>query len=175
MTDGQGSAGQRNASVPSASASRRGPRATNSTPLAEIFTRVGVTLFELTRDEVVRANETPGISWQTFSGKFGGQRTEWPKCSRIPGYTKFLCVDITAQPYMPTAPGKPGLVLRLPTTGLTCRDDGHPFHVFSLHDDLLHYQGEYVRTHFQVELNWNDLSFDVSVESLSRGIICPSL
>jgi hypothetical protein len=174
MTDSQRSAGQRNAPVPSASASHRRPRAsTKGTSLAEIFTRVGVTPFELTRDEIVRANETPGISWQTFSAKFGGHwRTEWPKCGKIPGYTKFLCVDITAQPYMPTAPGKPGVVLRFPTTDLTSRDDGHTFHVFSFRDGLLHYQGEYARTHLQVELNWNDISYDVSVESLSRGIIC---
>ena len=174
MTGSRRSAGQRNAPVPSASTSRPGPKAsTNCANVAKIFTRAGVTPFELTRDEKIRANETPGISWRTFFGKFGGNlRSEWPKCGKIPGYTKFLCADITAQPYVPTAPGKPGLVLRLPTTIFAPRDDDHTFHVFSSRDGLIHYQGEYVRSGLQVELDWDDFSASVSVESLSRDIVC---
>ena len=170
MADSQRSADQRNVLVPSASSSRRcatSKGSINGTPLAEIFTRASVMPFELTRDEIVRADETPGIPWQTFTRRFGGQwRGEWPQCDRISGYKKFLCADTTAQPYVPTSPGKPGLVLRLPTTVLTPRDDGHTFHVFSSRDGLLHYQGEYVRSHLpQVELDWdlNELSAAVSV------------
>jgi len=163
----QRSPGEINVPVPDASASRpsRGARGSiNGISLAEVFTRADVAPFELTRDEVVRANETQGISWQAFSKTFGGhRRSEWPQCDKIPGYKRFLCADITAQPYVPTAPGKPGLVLRIPTTVFTPQDDGHTFHVFSSHDGLLEYQGEYVRSHLQVELDWNDLSSSVSV------------
>src|SRR5712691_11100788 len=107
MTDSQRSARHRNIRVPSASASRRTTRRSiNGTPLAEMFTRAGVSPFELTRDEVVRATETRGITFRAFSMKFGGHwRTEWPNCNRVSGYQKFLCVDITAQPFVPTAPG----------------------------------------------------------------------
>jgi len=166
MADSQRSAEQRNVPVPSASASRRHGRvSTDGTSLAEIFTRTSVMPFELTRDEIVRADETPGILWQRFFRKFGGQwRSEWPECDRISGYKKFLCADITAQPYVPTFPGKSGLVLHFPTTVFTPRDNGHTFHVFSSHDGLLRYQGEYTKSHLpQVELNWNDLSSTVSV------------
>lgn len=170
MTDSQTrrSARQRNVPVPSASTSHQlggARRAINGTPSAEIFTRAGAMPFELTRDEAVRADETLGISWQIFSRIFGGQwRAEWLRCSRIPGYQNILCADITAQPYVPTAPGKPGLVLCLPNTISTPRDDGHTFHVFSSRDSLLYYQGEYAMLHqLQVELDWNDLSSEVSV------------
>ena len=174
MADSQRNAEHRNTPVPSASTSRRGRKpSTNSVPLAEIFTRADVTPFDLTRDELIRANETPGISWRTFSGKFGGgSRNEWPKCGRIPGYTKFLCADTTAQPYVPMAPGKPGLVLHLPTTMFTPQDDGHMFQVFSSRDGLIHYQGEYARSGLQVEINWDDLSASVSVERLLHDIVC---
>ena len=174
MADGQRSAEQRNVPVPSASASRRGTRGSiNGTPLAEIFTRAGVMPFELTRDEIVRADGTQAILWQTFSKKFGGHtRSEWPECSKIPGYTKFLCAAIKAQPYLPTSPGKPGVVLRLPTTVLTPQDDGHTFHVFSSRDDRLHYQGEYTRSHLpQVELDWNDLPLHVSVSKACHMVL----
>ena len=173
MTDSQRSPGRRSVPVPSASASRRGARGSiNSTSLAEVFTRADVTPFELTRDEAVRANETQGISWRTFSSKFGGHcMSEWPQCDRIPGYKRFLCANITAQPYVPTAPGKPGLVLRIPTTVLTPQDDGHTFHVFSSRDGLLHYQGEYARSHLQVEVDWNDLPTSVSVSKASHMIL----
>ena len=170
MTESQTtrSARQRDVPVPSASASRRlggAKRTINGTPLAEIFTRVGVIPLELTRDEVVRAKETPRISWRTFSTIFGGRpRSEWPQCDRIPAYKKILSAHIRAQPYVPTAPGKPGLVICLPTTVWTPLDNGHTFHVFSSHDSLLQYQGEYAMPRpRQVELDWNDLSANVSM------------
>ena len=178
MTNSQRSAGQRNVPVPSVSASHRRARGSiNGIPLAEIFTCAGVVPFELTRDEIIRADGTPGISWQTFFRRFGGQQKgEWPQCDRISGYKKFLCADITAQPYVPTSPGKPGLVLRLPTTSLTPRDDGHTFHVFSSRDGLLYYQGEYTRSHLpQVELDWNDLLQCKCVEGLSHNVLCHCL
>ena len=174
MTGSQRGAGQRNVPDPSASTSRRCAKGSiNGTPLAEIFTHASVMPFELTRDEIVRADETRGIFWRTFSMKFGSQtRNEWPKCTRVPGYTKFLCADITAQPYVPTSPGKPGLILRLPTTVLTPQDDGHTFHVFSSCDGLLHYQGEYTRSHLpHAELDWNDLISDVSVSKACYMIL----
>jgi len=177
MTDNQRSAAQITIRVPSASASCR-PGGTggsiNDTSMAEILTRAGVMPFELTRDEAVRVNETRAIPRRTFSKKFGGcWRSEWPQCNRIPGYKNFLCMDITAQPFVPTAPGKPGLVLRLPTTISTPRDGGDTFHVFLSRGDLLHYQGEYAKPHLlQVGLDWNDLSHDVSVESSSGDIQC---
>jgi len=170
MTDNQGSRRsqrnlrQRSVPVPSVSAPRPSQDARgsiNGTSLAEVFTRADVTPFELTRDEAARANETPGISWEAFSKTFGGHRRgEWPQCDKIPGYKRFLCADITAQPYVPTAPGKPGLVLRIPTTIFTPQDDGHTFHVFSSRGRSIYYQGEYARSHLQVELDWNDLSSD---------------
>jgi len=178
MADGQRRAGQRNVPVPSVSASHRRARGSiNGTPLAEILTCAGVVPFELTQDEIVRAGETPGIPWQTFSMKFGGHmRSEWPKSARVPGYTKFLCADITAQPYVPTSPGKPGLVLRLPTTSFTPRDDGHTFHVFSSRDGLIYYQGEYTRSHLpQVKLDWNDLFHNVSVSKARHMIFCATV
>jgi len=161
MTDSQRSGGQRNGRVPSASATRRGTGVfINGTPLAEMFTRAGVSPFDLTRDESVRATETRGISFRTFTKKFGGHwRSEWPNCNIVPGYQKFLCVDITSQPFMPTAPGKPGFVLCLPTMDLTPQDDGDTFHVFSSRDTLLYYQGVYTRPRLRVEFDdWNDLS-----------------
>jgi hypothetical protein len=170
MTDSQRSTGRRNGRVPSASASRQGTRASiNGTPLAEMFARAGVSPFELTRDEVARATETRGITSRAFTEKFGGRwRAEWPKCNRIPGYQDFLRVDTTTQPFMPTAPGKPGFLLSIPTMDLSPQDDGHSFHVFSTHHTLLHYQGEYTRPRLlRVEFNdWNLLSNKVSVERL---------
>jgi hypothetical protein len=169
MTDNQRSNGRRNGRVPSASASRRGTRASiNGTPLAEMLTRAGVSPFELTRDEVARATETRGITFRAFAKNFGGRwRTEWPLCDIVPGYQNFLCVDITAQPFVPTAPGKPGFLLSLPTMDLPPHEDGHTFHVFSSHHTLLHYQGEYTRPRLRVEFDdWNHLPHDVSVESL---------
>ena len=178
MADSQRSAGQRNVPIPSASALRRGATSKgsiNGTPLAEIFTRASVMPFELTRDEIVRADETRGILWRTFSMKFGGQtRSEWPKSTRVSGYTKFLCADIAVQPYVPTSPGKPGLVFRLPTMDFPPRDDGHTFHVFSmtLHDGLLRYQGEYAMSHFPpLEIGWDDLSSVVSVSKACHMIL----
>jgi hypothetical protein len=174
MTDDQRSAAQITIRVPSSSASSRqgDTRGTiHDTSMVEIFTRAGVLPFELTRDEGVRAYETRGVSRLTFSKKFGGSwRSEWPKCTRIPGYRKFLCADL-AQPFVPTAPGKPGLVFRLPTVVSTTREDDETFHVFLSRGSLLYYQGEYAKSHrVRVEFDWNDLSHDVSVESLSGGI-----
>lgn len=127
--------------------------------------------FELTRDEMIRARETRAIPRHTFSKNFGGTwKSEWPGCTRIPGYKNFLCVDINAQPFAPTAPGKPGLIFRFPTTVPTPLDDGDTFHLFLVRGGLLHYQGDYVRPRLRVEVefnHWNDLSHDVSVQSLS--------
>jgi hypothetical protein len=158
--------------VPSASTSRLPGSTINDTALAQILTRAGVMPFELTRDEVSRANATRAIPRCTFTKKFGGGwRDEWPVCTRIRGYKHFLCVDINSQPFAPTAPGKAGLVFSLPTTAPTPRD-GDTFHLFLSRCGLLYYQGDYVIPRLQVEVDWNDLSRDVSVESLSGDIEC---
>jgi len=160
MTDNQRSAAQTTIRVPSASTSCL--PCINDISLAEILTRAGLIPFELTRDELVRVNETRAIPRRTFPKIFGGSwRSEWPQCNRIPGYKNFLCVDVNAQPFVQMAPGKPGLVLRLPTTDSAPRDGGDTFHVFLSRRNLLLYVGEYAKLHhLRVEFDWNDLSHD---------------
>lgn len=131
--------------------------------VAGILNRAGLMPLELTRAEATCVEETPGIGWATFSRLFGGyQRSEWPQCSRFSGYSDFLCTDVIAQPFVPHAAGKPGLLLRPPTVIETPESEKYTIHVLSntRQGDGLHYRGKYTRvpvpeTHFQV--HWSDL------------------
>jgi len=155
--------GQRTVPTPLTSSVRGAREFTNAT-LADICARMGLKPYEITRDEAVLAEETPGIMWDTFSKTFGGHlRTEWPKGRKIPGYNKFLCAYVVAQPFVPTSPGKPGLVIRPPATVSAIEDDNQSFHVFSSahHDDHLHYYGEYTRVNLPpIKLKWVDISYN---------------
>lgn len=134
---------------------------TNAT-LADICARMGLKPYETTRDEAVLAKGTPEIMWVTFSKTFGGHLgTEWLEGRKIPGYNKFLCAHVVAQPFVPTSPGKPGLVIRPPATVSTVEDD-QSFHVFSSTYDHLHYLGEYTKVNLPPrKLKWFDISYNV--------------
>jgi hypothetical protein len=156
---------QRILPAPSASASHGAKKPIDATALAAAFAHVGHTPLALTRDEVAHARRTPGISWSSFKKIGACQKGEWVICDMIPGsgYNKFLCADLVAQPYVPMAPGKPGIVIRLPDTVWTAQDDDRMFQVFSRTDDnLLLYCGEYATvSDVQIELDWFDLPYKV--------------
>ena len=122
---------------------------------------------ELTRAEATRVEETPGIGWATFQKFFGGYlRSEWPQCSRISGYSDFLCADVIAQPFTPHAAGEPGLLLRLPTVIETPEAEKPTIHVLSntLHGDALYYRGKYTRVPIpEIHFRWSDLPSTVRI------------
>ncbi|KAI0253229.1 hypothetical protein BJV78DRAFT_221534 [Lactifluus subvellereus] len=138
------------------------PRGSIDIYISTILKRARLTQFELTRAEADCAAETPDIGWSTFTNLFGGRKkAEWPDCHRNPGYKNFLCANIRAQPYTPTLPGQPGLVLRIPTTIFTPQGDySSTVHVLSCPQDgtILNYLGEYTRVPLpEVQIEWCDL------------------
>jgi hypothetical protein len=133
----------------------------NGTSLEDMLERLGVESFNL-RPEQTRIDETPQITWRTFSTKFGGRlRHEWPNCYKVPGYSRILCANIAAQPYAPAAPGKCGLVLRFPAMDLPLEGDGHIFHIFLFQRGMLCYEGGYRWSNNRVDIDWADLSSTV--------------
>jgi len=133
-----------------------------------IFERAGLTPLVLTRAEASRAEKTPGIEWTTFTKVFGGTpKSEWPQCSKVPGYEDFVCTSIIPQPFMPLVPGKPGLLLRLPAVYENDRDKS-TFHVLSTTQpgsDILHYCGKYTKIPLpQIQFTWTNLPFEVRYE-----------
>jgi hypothetical protein len=128
----------------------------------------GLTPFQLTMAEAASVEETPGIGWTAFNKLFGGQwKSEWPQCSRLPGYSDFLCADVITQPFVPTTAGKPGLLLRLPTVIET--PEKHTIHVLSntLQDGVLYYQGKYTRVPIPgIRFRWSDSSYNVRILKL---------
>ncbi|KAI0275193.1 hypothetical protein BC834DRAFT_965617 [Gloeopeniophorella convolvens] len=75
--------------------------------------------FVFTTCESTRVQETPEINWSTFLGVFGGKGgAEEPMCSNDLGYSHFLCLNRTKQPFAPATPGAPGLLLRAPLGSL---------------------------------------------------------
>jgi hypothetical protein len=134
-------------------------------PFAGILKRAGLTPFELTTAEAIRVEETPRIGWATFRKIFGGyERSEWPQCSKFPGYSDFFRADIIVQPFAPQAAGKPGLLLRLPTVIETPEIEKPTTHVLSnaLQGDGLHYRGQYTRVPVpQICFHWPDLPHTV--------------
>jgi len=126
---------------------------------------VGLAPLALTRDEAARAREIPGIGFTTFSKKIRARWwSEWGVSEMIPGYKKYLCADLVAQPYVPMAPGNPGIVIRPPITVWTAQDDDRMFHVFSRTQsrDNLEYRGEYTTVpDIQIEFDWSDLPYHV--------------
>src|SRR5216684_1508599 len=150
----------------SAIAEPRMPRNTFGVDVAEIFERSTLSALELTRAEVANAQETPGIERSLFNSVFGGRHNaEWRRCAKIPGYEDFLCAVITAQPFMPLGPGKPGLLLRLPTVFETPQgDQSTSFNVFSstLHGGALYYRGNYTKVPIpHVPIEWSRLPYSV--------------
>jgi len=128
-----------------------------------IIKHAGLTPRVLTRAEASHSKGTPGIEWTTFSNVFGGTRNEWPQCYKVPGYEDFLCTSITAQPFMPLVPGKPGLFLQLPATIETPQSDRgkSTFHVLSTTrpKGTLHYRGKYRKIPLpQIEFTWANLT-----------------
>jgi hypothetical protein len=132
--------------------------------------RTGLVPLELTRAEATRVEETPGIGWATFSKIFGGYlRSEWPQCSKFPGYSDFLCADVIVQPFAPHAAGKPGLLLRPPTVIETPETEKYPIHVLSNtpQGDALYYRGKYTRVPVpELYFHWFDLPYNVRIETL---------
>ena len=132
-----------------------------------ILRRANLTLFKLTSAETDCASETPDILWATFTKLFGGcMKAEWQDCRKIPNYRNFLCATRAAQPFVPTSPGQPGLVLRVPSIVSTPPDDGSgTLRVIScsLRGTRLKYIGDYTRRPLpNVHIQWNDLSIGVS-------------
>lgn len=140
----------------------------------EISGRAGLTPLVLTRAEAPRAKETPGIERATFMNVFGGNKnSEWPYCSKVPGYEDFLCTTITAQPFMPIVPGKPGLLLGLPSVPtvvetLQRNRDKSTFHVFlTLQPGMLYYRGKYAKIPLsQIQCTLRKFPAKVRYESL---------
>jgi hypothetical protein len=131
-----------------------------------IFERTGLraTPLALTSSEASRAKQTPGIKRTTLMKLFGGALdSEWPQFSKVPGYD-FFCTTVTAQPFMPLAPGKPGILLRLPAVieaPQSAEHDKSTFHVLSNKQtgDRLHYRGKYTKISLpQVEFTWTKVS-----------------
>jgi hypothetical protein len=153
--------------APPVSASLRAKKSISATTLADIFAQKGLTPLALTRDEAARAKRTPRISWSSFIKLGACKKSEWVICEMIPGsgYKRFLCASPVAQPYAPMAPGKPGILIRLPDAVWTARDrdDDRIFQVFSrTDDDLLLYCGEYATVpDVQIDLDWFDVPHKV--------------
>lgn len=128
-----------------------------------IFERAGLTPLVLTRAEVSCAEDTPGIHSPTFRKLFGGSPSgfEWAQCSKVPGYEDFVCTTITAQPFMPLVPGKPGILLRLPAVfEMTQSDRDKTFHVLSTTQPSgpLHYRGKYTKIPLpQIQFTWTNV------------------
>ena len=135
--------------------------------VAGILRRAGLTPLELTRAEATRVEETPGISWSTFCKSFGGhRRSEWPQCSKFPGYSDFLCADVIVQPFAPHAAGKSGLLLSLPTVIETPETEKYTIHVLSNtpQGDALYYRGKYTRVPIpEIQFHWSDLPYNVRI------------
>jgi len=140
--------------------------------VAGILNRTRLMPLELTRAEATCVEDTPGIGWLMFQKLFGGHwRSEWPQCSEFPGYSDFLCADITVQPFVPIAAGKPGLVLRLPTVTGIPETENSTIHVLSdtLQGDALYYRGKYTRVPVpQIHFHWSDLPYYVRILKLCR-------
>ena len=141
-----------------------GTRRKNYTPIdtQTILRGAGLTLFELTRAEADCASETPVMGWSAFTNLFGGRvRTEWMDCDKIPEYKNFFYATMRAQPFAPTFPGQPGLLLCLPATLSTPPgNDGSTISMLSssLGGGHLKYLGEYARRPLpDVQIKWDDL------------------
>ncbi|KAN0117987.1 hypothetical protein V8E52_005574 [Russula decolorans] len=146
-----------------------------------IFECAGLTPLVLTRAEASRAEETPGITWTMFFKVFGGtmMNSEWPQCSKVPGYEEFLCTGTIAQPYMPLVPGKPGVFLRLPAVIETPQSDHDKstFHVLSAMrpKGALHYRGKYRKIPLpQVQFTWTNLLQKRSQEKWFKRVLVSS-
>ncbi|KAI0275194.1 hypothetical protein BC834DRAFT_36636 [Gloeopeniophorella convolvens] len=72
----------------------------------------GLMPFVFTFYEAARIQETPVIKCTTFHEVFGGRKgVERPRCDKVKGYEHVLCLNRVKQPYLPTTPGEPGLLL----------------------------------------------------------------
>jgi hypothetical protein len=118
------------------------------------------------------ATETPAIPWTVFSDRIGVPgKVEWVESEKLPGYTHYLCLDFSLQPFAPTAPGDPGLVLHPPNLLQPFEDFG-PFNLFSSldRDNRLHYRGLYRDSEWvRVKFDWNHIP--PSVNPLSFFIL----
>jgi hypothetical protein len=139
----------------------------NMTSMAVLLAHVGLTPYKMTAEEA-HFTETPWITWHTLTKKLNARsKTEWQECNKILGYSakKFLFAHPHAQPYVATAPGEPGLILR-PAT-MTSQDDDRTFQVFSSTPDgrnLFRYCGEYTAVHnVTIEFKWADLPVEVRI------------
>jgi hypothetical protein len=158
------------------------PRDIPVVEVAGVLKRTGLVPLELTRAEATRVEETPGIRWATFSKIFGGYlRSEWPQCSKFPGYSDFLCADVIVQPFAPHAAGKPGLLLRPPTVIETPDTEKHAIHVLSNtpQGDALYYRGKYTRVPVpELYFHWFDLPYhfqDRWVKRISNNTRKPAI
>ncbi|KAI0297567.1 hypothetical protein B0F90DRAFT_1738127 [Multifurca ochricompacta] len=138
------------------------------TAIQSLLRRAGLEPLELASCETARAEETPGINWPTFWRTFGGQpksRDEWLYCCKIPSHKWFFRGNASAQPYGPTSPGQPGLLLIAPATIDAPRgDQDSSLHLFMSQRTgrestaRLHYRGEYTRTRLpELQPIWHDL------------------
>lgn len=123
----------------------------------------------MTREESIHAMQTPGIARSALSRVFGLRgKGDWGTCEKA-GYTgkKFLIVDPTTQPLIPTAPGDPGILISPP--GDLSQDDDKSFQVFSrTPDNVFRYYGEYTKVSgFEIEIGWEDISPKVSFQNFT--------
>ena len=146
------------------------PRDIPAVDIVGVLNSAGLAAFQLTMAEAACVKETPGIGWTAFNKLFGGQwKSEWPRCSRFPGYSDFLCADVNTQPFVPHTSGKPGLLLRLPTGIETPETEKQTIHVLSnkRQDGALYYQGKYTRVTVPgIRFHWSNQSYNVRILKL---------
>jgi len=130
---------------------------------------MGVQPFQLMATWWQAATASHGIPLRTFSEQIGlagkvHKEWEWIVSEKIPGYKYFLCTNLVVQPFTPTVPGHPGLIIHPPKVLLQFKDSGIPFHVLSAvgSGQTLQYQGVYWDSPYsRVEFDRNQMDYHV--------------
>ena len=135
-----------------------------------ILESAGLTPLVLTRAEAACAEETLGIKPTTFTKLFGSTRnSDWPQCSKVPSFENFVCTGPVSQPFMPLGPGKPGLLLRFPSSIKTPQSDCDESRFLGFSKthpgSNLHYRGKYAIIPVpQIQFTWTNLPSKVRCE-----------
>lgn len=150
--------------------------------LAGVFEDIGLQPFQVmaARWETATTVRDGGIPWQTFShriGTTGNPYKQWVRSNKLPRQRNFFCVDVVAQPFAPSVPGHPGLILHGPNEMMPFEGSGISFHFLSAmgRDGLLHYKGLYQDTQYaRMKLDWDLIESD-DVMRIFIFIICHDL
>lgn len=137
----------------------------------DMFKAMGVQPFQLTAGSWRSATASSGIPWKMFFEEIGAasdSHLEWEcitSSDKIERKKFFLCMDLMIQPFMPSVPGYPGLIVH-PRDALLkfIEEDGKPFHVLTAagRNKTLYYQGIYQRSRNPPQdLEWNEMNYKV--------------